>query len=46
MVIVCLILAAVPFVCYLAVKLGTVAFYRGRQLFHDSVENERKRHGD
>ena len=30
------------FVLYTAVKLGTFAFYRGRQLFHE----QEKRNGD
>lgn len=30
-----------PFVVYQVVKLGTVAFFRGRQFFNDSVERKR-----
>ena len=30
-----------PFVVYFAVKLGTVAFFRGRQFFNDSIEREK-----
>ena len=28
-----IVLGALPFVIYVSVKLGTYAFYRGRQLF-------------
>lgn len=47
-VIVVLVLCAVlPFAVYVTVKLGTVAFFRGRQVFHDSeFEIRRKQNGD
>lgn len=32
-IIVLIVLVAIPFVVYVSVKLGTYAFYRGRQLF-------------
>lgn len=33
------IMAAFPFVTYLSVKLGTFAYFRGKQLFFDTRRN-------
>ena len=35
-----LIMAAVPFVAYLTVKLSTYAFYRGRQIFQQQENRD------
>lgn len=38
-IIVLLVLGSTPFVVYISVKLGTYAFYRGRQLFEKENKN-------
>ena len=38
-----LVIVALPFVVYAAVKFGTFAFFRARQLFN---EQENRRNGD
>lgn len=41
------VLVAVPFVVYLSVKLGTYAFFRGRELFEQTRERRQEaKHGD
>jgi hypothetical protein len=34
-----IVLGTLPFVVYVSVKLGTYAFYRGRQIFEKENEN-------
>jgi hypothetical protein len=34
------VIAALPFVVYVCVKVGTVAFFRGRQSFHETFEGK------
>lgn len=38
---VALVLLLMPFVVYTSVKLGTYAFFKGRQLWYQSQENKR-----
>ena len=40
LILVLLCIVSLPFVVYITVKLGTFAFFRGRQLFHDSQIGE------
>lgn len=40
LVLVLLCIFSLPFVIYLSVKLGTYAFFKGRQLFRDSQIGE------
>jgi hypothetical protein len=37
-----IVLIALPFVVYMSVKLGTYAFYRGKQLFERENENGKR----
>ena len=37
-----LALLVVPYIIYVSVKLGTYAFYRGRQLFNEENKNGEK----
>jgi len=41
--IVLMILVALPYSVYISVKLGTYAFFRGRQLYHEEMKDGEKK---